>query len=331
MGKDIRSFPLPDIDEALDMANDVPREIFEESMISVDNEHTTLSDSLNVEQRVAYDEILATVDNNERGMFFVDGSGGTGKTFLYKALLAMVRGQGKIAVATAASGVAASLMPGGRTAHSRFKIPLTIDDEGFCSITKQSGTTKLLQVVSLIMWDEASMTKRQAMEALDNSMCDVMGRSNVLFGEKTVVFGGDFRQVLPIVRKGSRSQIVDSMLRKSYLWERMRHLRLMRNRGLRVTHGLRNTCCASRKQFSIRLSFAMTINKSQGQTIPNFDVYLPQLVFSHGQLYVALSRATTRRNIKILATLDEGKKKEKGSKQSEICTKNIIYREVLTL
>ncbi|XP_062198826.1 uncharacterized protein LOC133901487 [Phragmites australis] len=65
MGKDIRSFPLPDIDEALDMANSVPREIFEESMISVDHEHTTLSDSLNIEQRVVYNEILAVVNSGE--------------------------------------------------------------------------------------------------------------------------------------------------------------------------------------------------------------------------------------------------------------------------
>ena len=65
MGKDIRSFPLPDIDEALDMANSVPREIFEESMISVDHEHTALSDSLNIEQRVVYNEILAVVNSGE--------------------------------------------------------------------------------------------------------------------------------------------------------------------------------------------------------------------------------------------------------------------------
>ena len=56
-----------------------------------------------------------------------------------------------------------------------------------------------------------------------------------------------------------------------------------------------------RKQFPIRLSFAMTVNKSQGQTIPNVSVYLPAPVFSHGQLYVAMSRATSRTNIKILA------------------------------
>uniref|UniRef100_A0A453JKF5 ATP-dependent DNA helicase n=1 Tax=Aegilops tauschii subsp. strangulata TaxID=200361 RepID=A0A453JKF5_AEGTS len=63
------------------------------------------------------------------------------------------------------------------------------------------------------------MTKRQAVEALDNSMRDVMSRPDLPFGGKTVVFGGDFRQVLPVVRKGSRAQIINSSLRRSYLWD----------------------------------------------------------------------------------------------------------------
>ncbi|XP_062224542.1 uncharacterized protein LOC133923112 [Phragmites australis] len=92
MGKDIRSFPLPEIDEAHDTANGVPREIFEESTIELDHEDATLLDSLNTEQRAAYDEILSTVDSDEGGVFFMDGPGGTGKTFLYKALLATIRG-----------------------------------------------------------------------------------------------------------------------------------------------------------------------------------------------------------------------------------------------
>jgi ATP-dependent exoDNAse (exonuclease V) alpha subunit len=89
-----------------------------------------------------------------------------------------------------------------------------------------------------------------------------------------------------------------------------------------------------RKQFPIRLSFAMTVNKAQGQTIPNVGVYLPEPVFSHGQLYVALSRATTRSNIRILAMppaekdMSKGNRKKKPTK--DIFTKNIVYKEVLT-
>ena len=55
----------------------------------------------------------------------------------------------------------------------------------------------------------------------------------------------------------------------------------------------------------------MTVNKAQGQTIPNDGVYLPELVFSHGQLYVALSRATAGSNIRILAVPPSDKKDKK--------------------
>jgi ATP-dependent DNA helicase PIF1 len=80
-----------------------------------------------------------------------------------------------------------------------------------------------------------------------------------------------------------------------------------------------------RKQFPIRLSFDMTINKAQGQTIPNVSVYLPESVFSHGQLYVALSRATATSNIRILAIRpgDKNDKKRK-TKVNGTCTKKIL-------
>jgi ATP-dependent DNA helicase PIF1 len=86
-----------------------------------------------------------------------------------------------------------------------------------------------------------------------------------------------------------------------------------------------------RKQFPIRLSFAMTINKAQGQTIPNAGVYLPESVFSHGQLYVALSRATARSNIRILVVRPGDKNaNKKKTKVNGTYIKNIVYKEVLT-
>jgi ATP-dependent DNA helicase PIF1 len=78
-----------------------------------------------------------------------------------------------------------------------------------------------------------------------------------------------------------------------------------------------------RKQFPIRLSFAMTINKAQCQTIPNAGIYLPEPVFSHGQLYVALSRGVSIKTTRVLA------KPNKDIDKSGKSTKNIVYRDVL--
>ena len=79
----------------------------------------------------------------------------------------------------------------------------------------------------------------------------------------------------------------------------------------------------SRKQFTVRLSFAITINKSQGQTIPNVGIYLPRHVFSHGQLYVALSRGVSQNSTKVL--IKEGKiEGEDGD-----FTKNVVFKDIL--
>jgi hypothetical protein len=59
-----------------------------------------------------------------------------------------------IAVATATSGIASSIILGGRTAHSRLKVPIKLSGNTMCSFTKQSGTAELLRRASLIIWDE---------------------------------------------------------------------------------------------------------------------------------------------------------------------------------
>jgi hypothetical protein len=76
-----------------------------------------------------------------------------------------------------------------------------------------------------------------------------------------------------------------------------------------------------RRQFPVRICYAMTINKSQGQTLSTVGLCLKKPVFTHGQLYVAVSRSTSRSGLRILIENDNG---SCGSQ-----TRNVVYREVL--
>ena len=133
-------------------------------------------------------------------MCFVDGPGGTGKTYLFNSILEHVRRAGHIALAVATSGTAALLLDGGRTAHSTFKIPLEVHRTSMCNFTPGSDTARLITMASIIVWDEASMISRDLIETVNRSIQDIMCIVNpdlehVPFGGKAVVFGGNFRQV----------------------------------------------------------------------------------------------------------------------------------------
>uniref|UniRef100_A0A7E4URS8 ATP-dependent DNA helicase n=1 Tax=Panagrellus redivivus TaxID=6233 RepID=A0A7E4URS8_PANRE len=443
--------------------------------------------SLNPKQKEAADAILAGLEK----LFFIDGPGGSGKTYLYNTLINVFLGRGKAILSVAWSGIAATLLPHGRTVHSAFKLPVPLDEVNKLSLMKvQSPEAQRLREVDIIIWDEAPMAPKLALEAVDSLLQDVMNTSEP-FGGKTVILGGDFRQIPPVVPRASRYEIVKSTMKQSTLWQLFKKFSLTENmraqsgdaewpqflldignglmeevnipadmlctgdliqdifgdattskdmetlmnrviltprnsdcletnirilihlpgeehvyqsidetvcdpgvdpnnfpvefintltpqgypphklhlkkgavvmllRNLRIHRGLCNGtrlivqdmskyhigCIIAtgaskgeyvilprvtflpnendkspvklkRRQFPVRLAFAMTINKSQGQTFERVGLDLTTGIFSHGQLYVALSRCRSRENVKI----------KLAPKQTK--TLNMVYEEVI--
>lgn len=173
-------------------------------------------------QSAVFNEIVAAIEATpQEAHFFIQGPGGTGKTFLYKALAAHFRALGRVTLCVASSGIAALLLPGGRTAHSRFKIPLAINESSTCNIKKNSKLAAMIRATSLIIWDEVPMQNKYCFEAVDRTLRDVLDVDS-LFGGIPTAFGGDFAQILPVVRRGARAQIVQASLSQSYIWPAIR-------------------------------------------------------------------------------------------------------------
>ncbi|GKE44063.1 ATP-dependent DNA helicase PIF1-like protein, partial [Tanacetum coccineum] len=305
--------------------------------------------------------------------------------------------------------------PGGRTAHSRFFIPLELLENSTCGIKQNTYLVELMQQVELIIWDEAPMTQKYAFEALDKTLRDILGyrapeKQDKLFGGVTVLLGGYFRQILPVIPKGKRAYIVHACINRLELWkhckvlavgdgrvpsrmkdgedeptwieipekllinssnspieqivtktcpnfiERQKDDAYLRERAIlipknddadainaymfkrqnpyRVTHGrysqytpdhlnidtVQMALCLETATIPYQAMLAMTINKSQGQSLNYAGLFLPNPVFIHGQLYVTLSRVTDHDGLKILM-------KEDDNKELKNCTRNIIYKE----
>ena len=157
------------------------------------------------------------ITGNDGGMLFLDAPGGTGKTFLINIILAKLRTEGKIALATASSGIAATLLTGGRTLHSTFKIPLDLHAMyiPICNIKKGAALSRVIQEGKATVVDEAPMTSNLAFEALDQTLRDLTQPMEGM----CMLLCGDFQQILPVIQGGTRGNILDSCLKKSFLWD----------------------------------------------------------------------------------------------------------------
>ncbi|XP_056695007.1 uncharacterized protein [Spinacia oleracea] len=266
MGKSLKAFGLEHLNEAQDAEITRTKDILDALDAPIPEHCITCRGSLNPAQQLAFDCIIDHVKQKKPGAFFIDGPGGTGKMFLYNALYAEVRLMDKIVLATATSGIAAANIPSGRTAHSRFKIPIDIDASLACDIPKQGSLAALIQETTLIIWDEASMARKENVESLDlllRDLCD----EKLLFGGKLIVFGGDFRQVLPVVPRQTQREAVAVSLVSSGIWPQLTKFRLTENIRARDD-----------PEFS---AFLLALGNGELQTVNKNFVQLPSKVVRH--------------------------------------------------
>ena len=162
-------------------------------------------------------------------MFLLNAAGGSGKTFLLNHILNAVRLKSQVALATATSGIAATLLTGGKTVHSTFKVPLDLDDESVCNFSGITHIGRLMKKVKLIIIDEVTMGNKKVYECLDRTLRNVLNKPEPFAGI-TVLFSGDFRQILPVVKRGGRDDIVNACLKRSeIIWPLVEQLELKTN------------------------------------------------------------------------------------------------------
>ncbi|KAI0750070.1 PIF1-like helicase-domain-containing protein, partial [Daedaleopsis nitida] len=179
--------PLPLHDWEADVENPL---IAEQLNYDIDEERRLSAvyvPQLNDDQRHAFDRIVDSAVNNKGETYLLHGAGGTGKTFVYKAICHKLRSEGHIVLCASSSGISSLLLIGGRTAHSMFKIPVEdLGPESTCKFTKESLRAALFRRARLAVWDEVSNQHCHAIEATDRSLRDVRGVDRP-FGGLTMV------------------------------------------------------------------------------------------------------------------------------------------------
>jgi len=153
---------------------------------------------------------------------------------MLNALIDKTRSTREIALAVASSGIASLILHGGRTVHSRFKVPLNITKTSVCDISKRSnGLLELLKRTKLIVWDEISMQHKHVIECVDRTLRDLLS-NNEFFGGITVVFAGGWKQILPVVRNGGKAQILAATFRSSKKWPFVQQCTLLTNMRIKL-------------------------------------------------------------------------------------------------
>ena len=114
------------------------------------------------------------------------------------------------------------------TSHKIFKLPLDLKNKNSCNFNSDKEKKHLIEA-DVIIWDEASMIPLKAFELADREVRDCCNKDNLSFAGKIVILGGDFRQILPIVKNGLKNDILGECIKFSKLWNKFKQFKLNLN------------------------------------------------------------------------------------------------------
>ncbi|CAF3315234.1 unnamed protein product [Rotaria sp. Silwood2] len=141
----------------------------------------------------------------------------------------LLLGQCVHVMSAAWTGIAASLLPEGRTVHSRFKLPIPILETSTSCIRPNTKEAENIRKTKVIVWDEPPMASSYVLKAADILIRDIINMNNLPFRGKIMILGGDFRQVSLVIRLTSRLDLIATSLKSSDLWHHFKVMHLHQN------------------------------------------------------------------------------------------------------
>ena len=233
---------------------------------------------LNEEQRQLFYTIMNALEKDEGGLFDLDAPGGCGKTFLANIILAGIRKDGEIAIATALTSIAATLLKLGMTFHKKFGIPIPCHHDSCSKHTMNCNDSKVIKEALIILIDEKSMMHFHLLDLLNRYLQALMG-NNKFMGGKIVILMGDFRQILPVVRGESRGSIVAAAVVNSEAWVHSKRIQLTTNMRIERLLGP-NPNTEHRKRLEDYSKFLLNLGDGKVESVvPNSNIIeVPQNV-----------------------------------------------------
>jgi hypothetical protein len=224
-----------DIDQVVDDRLENSIGVTTDALTSVNLDPDDVADDMDRfsdEQRGVFDRIRDDLINthNQHHLYFVEGPGGTGKTFLFQTMLAWCETNNVNAMVFSSTGITATMYRGGLTVHKGLGVPINVTNSSICSL--RAVDRQRIRECKLMIIDEATMLSKLVYLCIDRTLRSIMD-SDQPFGGKLIVFGGHWAQILPVVRHGNMATIVAATMKRCGFWHNITQLRLSINLRLR--------------------------------------------------------------------------------------------------